>query len=172
MVFKFYSKYRIELSCIWSIKFFIFRKRYSLFLCSVNSLSGISHLSKDILLLIFRPWTPTVDYHQLQPLSVKQTFEKIREQIKKNTRKFMFFMLTLVQWTKVTLYYSIPQQTFQNLLLSLNLGNPSPRPPLPLLKGMAYSTLHNTNCLKCSWSQLISFSISHLLCAHPETATI
>ena len=91
MVFKFYSKYRIELSCIWSIKFFIFRKRYSLFLCSVNSLSGISHLSKDILLLIFRPWTPTVDYHQLQPLSVKQTFEKIRRANKKKHQKVHVF---------------------------------------------------------------------------------
>ena len=172
MVFKFYSKYRIELSCIWSIKFFIFRKRYNLFLCRVNSLSWIFHLSVDVSVLVFRPWTPTVDYHQLRPLSVKQTFENIRRAKKKNTREFMISMLTLVQWTKVTLYYSIPQQTFQNLPLSLNLGNPSPRPPLPLLKGMAYSTHHNTNYLKCSWSQLISFSISHLLCAHPETATI
>ena len=170
MVFKFYSKYRIELICIWSIKFFIFRKRYNLFLCRVNSLSGISHLSVDISVLVFRPWTPTVDYHQLRPLSVKQTFEKIRRAKKKTPESSWF----LVQWTKVTLYYSIPQQTFQTLPLSLNLGIPSPPPPpLPLLKGsMAYSILHNTNYLKYSWSQLISCSISHLLCAHPETATI
>ena len=99
MVSKFYSKCRIELSCIWFIKFFIFRRRFNLFLRGVNSLSGIFHLSVDISVLIFSPRTPTVDYHQLQPLSLHQTFEKIRKATKKT--KLMFFMLTLVQWIKV-----------------------------------------------------------------------
>ena len=59
-------------------------------------------------------------------------------------------MLTLVEWTKVSLDYPIRQQTFQTLPFSLNLENPSsPPPPLPLLKGsMVYTILHNTNYLK------------------------
>ena len=173
MVLKIYSKCCIELSCIWSIKFFIFWKRYNLFLCSMNSLSGISHLFLDISVLIFPLLTPTVDYHQLQPLSVNQGLEKTRKAKKKTTRKLMFFILTLVQWTKISLAYSIPHQTFKILPRSLNLGNHSPPPPLAILKGsMVYTILHNANYLKYSWSQLTSFSISHLLCAHTETATI
>ena len=85
----------------------------------------------------------------------------------------MFFILTLVQWTKISLAYSIPHKTFKIFPRSLNLGNHSPPPPLAILKGsMIYTILHNANYLKYSWSQLISFSISHLLCAHTETATI
>ena len=76
-----------------------------------------------------------------------------------------------MQWTKVSLDYSIPQQTFQTIPFSLNLENPPPLPPpLPFLKGsMFYTILNNINYLKYSWLQLISFSISHILCVHPET---
>ena len=74
-------------------------------------------------------------------------------------------MQTLVQWTKVSFDYFIPQQTFQTILLSFNLGNPPPPPPppplLPFLKGnMVYTILHNTN---------VSLSILHILCVHAET---
>ena len=75
-------------------------------------------------------------------------------------------MQTLVQWTKISFDYFIPQQTFQTILLSLDLGNPRPPPPpppplLPFLKGnMVYTILHNTN---------VSLSILHILCVHPET---
>ena len=100
----------------------------------MNSLSGISHLSVDTLILIFPPQTPRVDFHQLQPLSVYQTFEKIMKAMKKH-RKLMLFMYTLAQWTEVSCNYFIPQQSFQTILLSLNLGNPPPPPPLPFLKG-------------------------------------
>ena len=53
----------------------------------MNSLSGISHLFVDISVLIFPLRTPTVDYHQLQPLSVNQGLEKTRKAKKKKKEK-------------------------------------------------------------------------------------
>ena len=95
----------------------------------------------------FNSYFPMV--HQQLPVTYSNHYQqnkrlkRLAEETKKKPRKFMFFMLTLVHWTKVTLDYSILQKTFQILPLSLNLRNPSPPPPpLPLLKwSMAYSIL-------------------------------
>ena len=113
-VSKFYSKYHIELSCIWSIKFFNFRKRYNLVLCGMNSLSRIFDLTVDISVLIFQRWTQTIDWHLLTTIS-KKTFEKIRRPNKKHTRKFIFFYVDTS---------ALDKKYFRLLHPSKNISNP------------------------------------------------
>ena len=93
--------------------YFIFQIRYNLFLFSVNSLSGISHLSVDTLILIFPPQTPSVDYHEIQPLSVYQTFEKIMKAMKKHW-KFMLFYVDTSTVDKGFLWLFHPSTNFSN----------------------------------------------------------
>ena len=139
----------------------------------MNSLSGISDLSLDTLILIFLPHTPPFDYHQLQPLSVYQMFEKIMKVMKK-PRKFMLFYVDTSTVDKGFLRLFHPSTNFSNHPSFLKFGKSRPPPPppplLPFLKGnMIYTILYNTNDHKYSWSQLISLSILHILCVHRET---